>query len=81
MIPKSRRFKTIEYASRGVISGDKRSQKSSKGFSSIKGKRKDLLEIRCFAVNNITDFLFIATKTHVYLYTLNSFKLINTFAY
>ena len=31
------------------------------------------LKIKCFAINCITDFLFIATKEDVYLYSLNNY--------
>ena len=39
------------------------------------------LKVRCLAVNHITDFLFIATKAEVYLYSLNNFKLLKSFGY
>ena len=42
------------------------------------GKSKQLykegLEVAAFAINHITDFLFIATKTDIFLYSLNSYE-------
>jgi len=58
MLPTDQTFKTIEI---------KKNPFTDKKF-------RMGLKIKCFAINNITDFLFIATKEEVYLYTLNNYK-------
>ena len=32
------------------------------------------IKMKCFALNNLTNFLFIATSTEIYMYSLDNYR-------